>query len=146
MLTINRNKNILVLFMVLPFIWSCGDDDSSPAVVGDGSPVAATCVKQVASTWFTPDLNLSLDLTGFQLNTPTAFDLNFQSGEQCTATVNITGDGCTGTWVVTSANYAGGGAGDPGCSQLIGTDTYSIVGSIMTVCDASVPTECAVYN
>lgn len=128
-------RNLLLIIPLL--IIACSNDD------GSSGPV---CTKDVRSTWAANEVNLTLDLSQFELNTPDSIVFNFSTGEQCTANGQITGDGCAGTFVITSSVYTGGGSGDPGCSTMIGTDNYSIIGSDMTVCEANNPASCYTYN
>lgn len=112
-----------------------GDDNKAP-----------TCEKQVNTFWEGINVALNLDLRGFEINQTDTIVFTLATGEECTSIGKIEGDECSGTFIINSSQYTGGGSGDPGCSGFIGTDRYTIEGSEMTVCDTADENDCNFYD
>lgn len=113
---------------------------------GDGDSNALSCDKPINSFWTGINVALNLDLSDFEINQSDTVVLTFPTGEECTGIGKIEGDECSGTLIVSSGQYTGGGSGDPGCADLIGTDRYTIEGSEMTVCDSDDESACNFYE
>ena len=126
----------IVLILMATTLMACDDGDSK----------AQSCDKPVTSSWEGTNVALDLDLSGFELNQTDTVIFTLGSGEECTAIGQIEGDNCSGTFIINSSQYTGGGSGDPGCSDLIGTDRYTIEDSEMKVCDSADDTACNFYE
>ncbi len=127
----------LLLLAITSFLAACKNDGDSNAL---------SCSKPVNSVWNGTNVSLILDLSDFELNQTDTAIFTLATGEECTAIGKIEGDECSGTFIINSSQYTGGGSGDPGCADLVGTDRYTIEGSKMTACDSADENACNSYK
>jgi|GEM_PF-4472850 len=130
----------LLLLALTSSLAACNDDGNSE----DSSSLV--CDKTVTSFWRGTNIALNLDLSGFELNQTDTAVFTLSTGEECTAIGKIEGDECSGTFIMNSSQYTGGGFGDPGCSDLVGTSRYTIEGSEMKACNTADETACNFYD
>lgn len=107
---------------------------------GSSEPtVAASCgEKLLKSRWTHPTYLIVMDLTSAKSGEPLTIALAFSGGATCTAKMTFTGVECAGSYAVTEATYAGGGAGDPGCADLNASGNYSKSDRGLTLANSTV--------
>jgi len=123
------SRILLVLFAIL--LSACGKD-------GGSSSGGESCgSKALFSQWsyISQGNPIVLDLTGIVLNKPFLYQVVAGGGETCQMELTFTGTECTGVETVANSTYTGGGAGDPGCVNFNGTETYTKSSSGLTLCE-----------
>src|SRR5690606_12896788 len=78
----------------------------------------------------------TIDLRDGTLGEVHPFFLSFLSGEICLCDFLATGTESAGNYAFLSCTYQTGGSGDPGCSMLDSTGTYTNDGVTLTACDS----------
>lgn len=121
-----------LMFLVLAACAKGGSGDS-----GGGA------TKDLFDIWTRDDLALTLDLRS---GTFGAFTMTWtlSDGSHCTSTINVSGSQSSGSYSVSGSVYSGGGSGDPGCSSLDDTGTYSKTATILTICSST--NGCGTYH
>lgn len=124
----------LYLTLLLQLI-GCNNNDSG----GTSKPS-----KSVWSSWTSNDNLLTLNLSGGQFGLQQSFALMVVSTHAiCTCNFIANGTESSGTYSFTSCTYSSGGSGDPGCSGLNESGTYTNNGTNLTACANS---NCTTYH
>lgn len=75
----------------------------------------------------------------------TPVNFTFADGAVCETNLSVLGANTVGGWTITTSNYIGGGAGNPGCASLIDNYTYqNPTGFALIVCNSTAV--CTTYN
>lgn len=99
--------------------------------------------KSVFSTWTHTSTNAVLDLSTAEIGA-NSMTLVFVGGAQCGIDLQISGDESSGTFIITNSTYSGGGSGDPGCSSLNGSGTFSVANETLSLCPSA--GSCSTYR
>lgn len=128
------DSKLLSIFFVCLILMGCNSKKEGE------TPIA--CSKTVTSEWTSSDIGVTFDLSSFQMGVIGSTLFNYVGGEVCDVSLRITGNDCSGSFIITGGTYQGGGSGDPGCADLSGIKDYSISGIRMRYCNANDNIDC----
>lgn len=126
---------IVLLGLTVSLIAACGG--------GSGGGDAAS--KSLFSSWTEASTGYVINLTGGSFGNTLPFTFILVNGAKCGCDVNLVGTEASGTYVVSSCQYTGGGPGNPNCSALNSNGSYSKTGSTLKLCSSS-GSSCETYN
>ena len=102
--------------------------------------------KDLFSLWTDSSDGSSMDLTGGSTGSSFTFNIYASDGSQCDCKLRFLGTEDSGSYVLNNCDYDYGSSanGDPGCSNLNHTGTYSKTASTLTICDDEL--DCTQYK
>lgn len=110
-----------------------------------GSTAAPACgSKALASVWVTQDQSASISLVGIEFNKDIPLSTTFSGGSKCLGTLRVTGNECSGTYVVSNMTWNGVGA-NPGCGSYNESGVFAKSADGLTLTD-TVTTQVVVYQ
>lgn len=102
-----------------------------------GSSSGGDSEKELFSLWKEVANDTPLDLTGGALGGTNGMSFYDTDGAQCDCGLRFLGTEDSGSYVLNNCSYDYGSSagGDPGCSDLNHTGTYSKTATTLTICD-----------
>lgn len=100
--------------------------------------------KDLFSVWTADDNSEIIDLRGMDFGVGMNMGLEAGTGERCYCSLAIGGTQASGTALLGSCTYTGGGSGDPGCAALNQAYTFTNSAAIFRLCNAS--NHCTTYH
>ena len=115
---------------------------TSACAKSNGSGEAAATSKSLFSSWTLQSSStpFKLDLTGAGFGSGTLV-VAFTSGDKCQSNYTLSGKESSGSYTLSGSIYTGGGVGDPGCSAINESGTFTKSATVLQFCS----TTCVVY-